>query len=75
MKGTRKPSPSGRSLGRDTIKLRGVPKAFATAAAPKGAVQHQGNDLGGGNNAEDVTMDNPQPSASAFTRLCVQFND
>ena len=43
----------------DTVKLRGPPKASATAARRKVRVQHQGNDLGDGNNAGDATMDDP----------------
>jgi hypothetical protein len=46
---------------RDTVKLRGVPKANATKQMLK-SVCGRGNDLGYGNNALDVTMDDPQPS-------------
>ena len=52
---------------RDTVKLREVPKADRYRGPPKGAVQHQGNDLGDGNNATDVTMDDPQPSPTSRT--------
>ncbi|KAJ8603249.1 hypothetical protein MRB53_042222 [Persea americana] len=54
-----------RSAG-DTVKLREVPKAPTTAAGPKGRVQHQGNDLGDGNNVGDATMGDPQPSATGL---------
>ena len=50
-------------------------KPPATAAPPKGVAQHQGNDLGDGNSAEDVTMDDPQPSAKGRHGLRVLFND
>jgi hypothetical protein len=59
---------------RDTVKLRRVPKAFCHRGPPKGWVQHQGNDLGYGKSTEDVTMDDPQPSAKG-PGLRVQFND
>jgi len=33
-------------------------------------VQHQGNDLGDGNNVGNVTMDNPQPSPKSLGYGC-----
>jgi hypothetical protein len=46
---------------RNTIKLRGPPKATATKQRAK-ARCGQGSDLGYSNNAGDVTMDDPQPT-------------
>jgi hypothetical protein len=54
-------------------------KPSATKRATKGA-RGRGNDLGYGKNAEDVTMDDPQPSPNAILSLAareprMQFND
>jgi hypothetical protein len=38
-------------------------------------VQHQGNVLGDGKNVDDVTMDNPQPSAFPWGMVKVQRLD
>jgi hypothetical protein len=38
----------------------------------------RGNDLGYGNNVEDITMDNPQPSPKSWgfmPQIRMQFND
>ena len=57
----------------DTVKLRGLPKAFST----KPRWKHRGgrgNDLGYGKNLkDDVTMGNPQPSPTYryYYWLCV----
>jgi hypothetical protein len=39
---------------RDTIKLRGLPKASTTASPVKAGVRHQVNGLGYGKTVEDV---------------------
>ena len=58
--------PGAGAADRDTVKLRGVPKASATKQASKDACG-RGNDLGYGNNAPDATMDDPQPSPKSRT--------
>jgi hypothetical protein len=50
---------------RDTIKLRGRPKAFATKHLWKHKCGRV-NCPGYGKTAKDVTMDNPQPSPKDF---------
>ena len=58
----------------DAVKLRETPKASPTKARWKHHVG-QVNGLGYGNNGEDVTMDNLQPSPKFLLGIRVQFND
>ena len=57
----------------DTVKLREHPKASSTKRRSKER-RGQVNDLGYGDNDEDATMGNPQPSPKGAS-LRMQFTD